>query len=107
MASAFSICALVVHWRAYVLPGVVEDDGVDLADPTWYDIESNLLDGEGLPSPQAHRHQRGTAGDCDHFESFPADEHGAEAEVLHRPANHHHWVVRSSIRLLKTSTNYG
>lgn len=36
MASAFSICALVVHWRMIIPPGQTEEDGVFVDDPTWY-----------------------------------------------------------------------
>lgn len=36
MASAFSICALVVHWRVEIPPGLTEAEGVDLPDPKWY-----------------------------------------------------------------------
>ncbi|KAH8684448.1 potassium channel-like protein [Tricladium varicosporioides] len=35
MASAFSICALVVHWRVYIPPGAAEQDGIELPDPQW------------------------------------------------------------------------
>ncbi|RDL37084.1 putative potassium channel [Venustampulla echinocandica] len=35
MASTFSICSLVVHWRAYIPPGATEDDGIDINDPKW------------------------------------------------------------------------
>jgi potassium channel subfamily K len=36
MASAFSICALVVHWREYIPPGATEEDAVLIPDPSWY-----------------------------------------------------------------------
>lgn len=36
MASAFSICALVVHWRVRIPPGGVEEHAIFLADPKWY-----------------------------------------------------------------------
>lgn len=36
MASAFSICALVVHWRVYIPPGAAEQNGVPIPDPKWY-----------------------------------------------------------------------
>jgi potassium channel subfamily K len=36
MASAFSICALVVHWREYLPPGATEDTGIPIPDPPWY-----------------------------------------------------------------------
>jgi potassium channel subfamily K len=35
MASAFSICALVVHWRVYIAPGAAEQNGVPIDDPKW------------------------------------------------------------------------
>ncbi|PMD35598.1 voltage-gated potassium channel [Hyaloscypha variabilis F] len=35
MASAFSICALVVHWRVYIPPGAAEENGVPIPDPKW------------------------------------------------------------------------
>ncbi|KAH6679307.1 potassium channel-like protein [Halenospora varia] len=35
MASAFSICALVVHWRVYIPPGAAEQNGIELPDPQW------------------------------------------------------------------------
>lgn len=36
MASAFSICALVVHWRAEIPEGKGEQDGIEIDDPKWY-----------------------------------------------------------------------
>lgn len=36
MASAFSICALVVHWREYIGPGDSEDTATPIEDPKWY-----------------------------------------------------------------------
>lgn len=36
MASAFSICALVVHWRVHIPPGAAEQNGVPIDDPKWY-----------------------------------------------------------------------
>ena len=35
MASAFSICALAVHWRVFIPEGATEAGGVDIDDPTW------------------------------------------------------------------------
>ncbi len=41
MASAFSICALVEHWRVYLPPaitqasGVSEETGIGIPDPKW------------------------------------------------------------------------
>lgn len=35
MASAFSVCALVVSWREYIPPGSVEADSEPLTDPHW------------------------------------------------------------------------
>ncbi|ESZ96753.1 hypothetical protein SBOR_2897 [Sclerotinia borealis F-4128] len=35
MASAFSICALVVHWRVLIPPGGVEEHGIYIDDPKW------------------------------------------------------------------------
>ncbi|TVY23310.1 Outward-rectifier potassium channel [Lachnellula hyalina] len=35
MASAFSICALVVHWRVYIPPGQAEEHGLEIEDPKW------------------------------------------------------------------------
>lgn len=35
MASAFSICALAVHWRVWIPPGGVEEHGVYIEDPKW------------------------------------------------------------------------
>ncbi|TGO15849.1 hypothetical protein BTUL_0035g00540 [Botrytis tulipae] len=35
MASAFSICALVVHWRVSIPPGGVEEHGIYIDDPKW------------------------------------------------------------------------
>ncbi|KAG9247134.1 potassium channel-like protein [Calycina marina] len=35
MASAFSICALVVHWRVYIPPRATEADNIDVDDPQW------------------------------------------------------------------------
>ncbi|KAE9380596.1 voltage-gated potassium channel [Stipitochalara longipes BDJ] len=35
MASAFSICALVVHWRVYIPPGAAEQNGIPIPDPKW------------------------------------------------------------------------
>lgn len=35
MASAFSICALVVHWRVYIPPGKTADESIDISDPSW------------------------------------------------------------------------
>lgn len=35
MASAFSICALVVPWRQEIPPGKTEAEGVKLQDPKW------------------------------------------------------------------------
>ncbi|KAH9214090.1 hypothetical protein DL95DRAFT_366023 [Leptodontidium sp. 2 PMI_412] len=35
MASAFSICALVVHWRVEIPEGKTEAEGVELDDPRW------------------------------------------------------------------------
>ena len=37
MANAFSICALVQDWRAYLPPGVAKADGTDIKDPHWYE----------------------------------------------------------------------
>lgn len=38
MASAFNICALVVHWRVEIPPGLGanEGHGLDVRDPIWY-----------------------------------------------------------------------
>lgn len=36
MASAFSICALVVHWRMIITPGNTEEQGIYIDDPKWY-----------------------------------------------------------------------
>lgn len=37
MASAFSICALVVHWRVWIPPdGGTEEHGIFIEDPRWY-----------------------------------------------------------------------
>ncbi|KAH7346453.1 potassium channel-like protein [Rhexocercosporidium sp. MPI-PUGE-AT-0058] len=35
MASAFSICSLVVHWRVEIPEGKTEAEGVELDDPKW------------------------------------------------------------------------
>jgi potassium channel subfamily K len=35
MASAFSICALVVRWRNEIPPGGTEANGIDIDDPKW------------------------------------------------------------------------
>ncbi|KUJ12293.1 voltage-gated potassium channel [Mollisia scopiformis] len=35
MASAFSICALVVHWRVYIPLGAAEQNGIPIEDPKW------------------------------------------------------------------------
>lgn len=35
MASAFSICALVVHWRVFIPPGTAEQNGIPIDDPKW------------------------------------------------------------------------
>ncbi|KAG4438859.1 hypothetical protein IFR05_005648 [Cadophora sp. M221] len=35
MASAFSICALVVHWRVEIPDGKTEAEGMELDDPRW------------------------------------------------------------------------
>jgi len=35
MASAFSICALAVHWRMKIIPGEDEQTGIDINDPKW------------------------------------------------------------------------
>lgn len=35
MASAFSICALVMNWREYIPPGSTEDTAINLTDPHW------------------------------------------------------------------------
>ncbi len=41
MASAFSICALAVHWRVYLppeiaqVPGVSQETGIAIPDPEW------------------------------------------------------------------------
>jgi hypothetical protein len=35
MASAFSICALAVHWRVEIPPGAAEQNGIELPDPKW------------------------------------------------------------------------
>ncbi|RDW85639.1 putative potassium channel [Coleophoma crateriformis] len=35
MASAFSICALVAHWRVQIPPGGVEEHGIYVDDPPW------------------------------------------------------------------------
>jgi potassium channel subfamily K len=43
MASAFSICALIVHWRVYIPPGEAEQNGVPLPDPKWYVIDVDVL----------------------------------------------------------------
>lgn len=50
MASAFSICSLVVHWRDYIPPGGTEDQGVPVSDPAWYEFnifqrEAHLANG--------------------------------------------------------------
>lgn len=42
MASAFSICALVVHWRVSVPPGGVEEHGIYIDDPKWYALQEPL-----------------------------------------------------------------
>jgi potassium channel subfamily K len=43
MASAFSICALVVHWRVYIPPGgAAEQNGIPLPDPKWYVSTENI-----------------------------------------------------------------
>jgi len=36
MASAFSICALAVHWRVSIPEGAAEQDGITIDDPKWY-----------------------------------------------------------------------
>jgi potassium channel subfamily K len=36
MASAFSICALVVHWRVSIPPGAAEENGLPIPDPKWW-----------------------------------------------------------------------
>jgi potassium channel subfamily K len=48
MASAFSICALVVHWRVYIPPGAAEENGVPIDDPKWYVWSLHVL----LRTPQ-------------------------------------------------------
>lgn len=35
IASAFSVCALVYHWREYIPPGTQEASGLTIADPKW------------------------------------------------------------------------
>ena len=35
MASAFSICALVVHWRVAIPPGGAEEHATFIPDPKW------------------------------------------------------------------------
>lgn len=35
MANAFTICALVEHWRVAIPPGRTEEHGVDIPDPKW------------------------------------------------------------------------
>lgn len=35
MASAFSICALAVHWRVSIPPGAAEENGIEIPDPKW------------------------------------------------------------------------
>lgn len=35
MASAFSICALAVHWTVYIPPGKTADEAIDISDPSW------------------------------------------------------------------------
>ena len=35
MASAFSICALAVHWRMELPPDVLEQNGIPIEDPKW------------------------------------------------------------------------
>lgn len=44
MASAFSICALVVRWRVSIPPGGVEEHGIYIDDPKWYALWE-LLEG--------------------------------------------------------------
>ena len=40
MASAFSICALVKHWRVYIPPGGAEEHGDYIPDPKWYVLDA-------------------------------------------------------------------
>lgn len=35
IASAFSVCALVYHWREYIPPDTLEDSGRKIVDPKW------------------------------------------------------------------------
>lgn len=35
LANAFSICALVVHWRVYIPPDGTEEHGASIPDPQW------------------------------------------------------------------------
>ncbi|KAF7889428.1 uncharacterized protein EAF01_010921 [Botrytis porri] len=42
MASAFSICASVVHWRVSIPPGGVEEHGIYIDDPKWYALREIL-----------------------------------------------------------------
>lgn len=42
MASAFSICALAVHWRVYLPPGATEDNAISVPDPKWR-VEVHIL----------------------------------------------------------------
>lgn len=35
VASGFSICALVHHWRVYIPTGDVEEHAIDIDDPKW------------------------------------------------------------------------
>jgi potassium channel subfamily K len=43
MASAFSICALAVHWRVYIPPAAAEQNGDPIDDPKWYVPSSRTL----------------------------------------------------------------
>ncbi|TGO81876.1 hypothetical protein BPOR_0988g00020 [Botrytis porri] len=42
MASAFSICASVVHWRVSIPPGGVKEHGIYIDDPKWYALREIL-----------------------------------------------------------------
>jgi potassium channel subfamily K len=52
MASAFSICALVIHWRVTIPPGANEATGDGVDDPKWYVPDENRL---ATPLIQPHR----------------------------------------------------
>lgn len=114
MASAFSICALVVHWRVYIPPGAAEQNGDPIPDPKWCvcsvfnpeaAVKREVLTKRSFL--QVNRHQRSSISYSSHIESLLADEYGSKSAVLHRSANHHHRMVRPLPLIMRVSDRPG